>query len=191
VILASTPSGHAYWYLTRGSGVVALVLLTASVALGIGVTLRARPARLPRFAVVAVHRSASLLALAFVCVHVLTTVLDSYTPIALGDAFVPFASSYRPIWLGLGAVAFDVLLAVVATSLLRGRLSPSLWRGVHWLAYACWPLALVHALGTGSDASRVSQPSRCRRSRVHATERRHPRPLPPRSASRSSSPAGT
>jgi methionine sulfoxide reductase heme-binding subunit len=87
----------------------------------------------------------------FVAVHVVTTVADGYAPIRLTDAIVPFASAYRPVWLGLGAVAFDLLLAIVATSLLRARIGVSVWRSVHWLAYASWPVALVHALGTGSD----------------------------------------
>ena len=82
----------------------------------------------------------------------LATVADGYTPIGLQDAVVPFISPYRPIWLGLGAIAFDLLLALVATSLLRERIGYRIWRYVHWLAYASWPVALVHALGTGSDA---------------------------------------
>ena len=59
---------------------------------------------------------------------------------------------YRPLWLGLGAVAFDLLSALVVTSLLRARIGYRAWRAVHWLAYASWPFALVHGLGTGSDS---------------------------------------
>ena len=93
-----------------------------------------------------------MLALSFVVVHVVTTVLDGYTPIGLRDAVVPFASSYRPVWLGLGTVAFDLLLALIVTSLLRARIGLRGWKLVHWLAYASWPVALLHAFGTGSDA---------------------------------------
>jgi hypothetical protein len=64
---------------------------------------------------------------------------------------VPFASSYRPIWLGLGTVAFDLVLALVITSLLRARIGYPIWRAIHWVAYLSWPVALVHALGTGTD----------------------------------------
>ena len=98
------------------------------------------------------HRNLTLLALVFVAAHVVTTVADGFAPIGLLDAVVPFVSPYRPIWLGLGAVAFDLLLALVVTSLLRARIGYRSWRVVHWLAYAAWPVALVHALGTGSDA---------------------------------------
>jgi DMSO/TMAO reductase YedYZ heme-binding membrane subunit len=140
------------WYVTRGSGAVALVLLTGSVALGVLTSLRASTARLPRFAVGSLHRNLTLLAILFVVLHVVTTVADGYAPIGLLDGVVPFASPYRPIWLGLGTVAFDLVLALVATSYLRMRIGARAWRSVHWLAYAAWPVALVHSLGTGSDA---------------------------------------
>jgi DMSO/TMAO reductase YedYZ heme-binding membrane subunit len=143
---------HAYWYATRGSGVVALVLLTLVVALGVAGTLRLRTERWPRFVVAGLHRNLTLLTLVFVAGHVVTTVLDSFTPIRLQDAFVPFLASYRPVWLGLGAVALDLLLALTMTSLLRARIGFRTWRSLHWLAYAAWPVALVHGLGTGSDA---------------------------------------
>ncbi len=83
--------------------------------------------------------------------HIATAVADSFAPIRLVDAFVPFAGAYRPIWLGLGTVASDLLVALVVTSLLRERIGYRVWRGVHWAAYASWPIALVHGLGTGSD----------------------------------------
>jgi hypothetical protein len=145
-------SAKELWYFTRGSGAVALLLLTASVALGVLVSLRSTTKRWPRFAINSLHRNLTLIAIAFVGLHVVTTVADGYAPIGLKDALVPFASPYRPIWLGLGAVALDLLLALVITSLLRHRIGIRLWRGVHWLAYAAWPVALVHSFGTGSDS---------------------------------------
>jgi methionine sulfoxide reductase heme-binding subunit len=140
------------WYVARGRGVVALLLLTSSVVLGVLTATRVRTERWPRFAVASLHRNLTLLALAFIGLHIVTVVGDSYVPIGLKDAVVPFVSPYRPLWLGLGAVAFDLLLALVITSWLRKRIGWRIWRGVHWLAYASWPVALVHALGTGSDA---------------------------------------
>jgi DMSO/TMAO reductase YedYZ heme-binding membrane subunit len=145
-------SSHAFWYATRGTGVAALVLLTLVVALGVAGSLRLRSDRWPRFLVVGLHRNLTLLTLAFLAGHIATTVLDSYTPIALRDAVIPFAGRYRPLWLGLGAVAVDLLLALTVTSLLRARVGYRTWRALHWLAYAAWPVALVHGLGTGSDA---------------------------------------
>lgn len=145
-------NGTALWYLTRGSGVVALLLLTAGLVLGIVGTLRWRTERWPRFAVVAVHRNLTLFAIVFVALHVVTTIADGYAPIGWKDAVIPFFSRYRPLWLGFGALAFDLLLALVVTSLARARIGYRTWRAVHWLSYGAWPVALVHALGTGSDA---------------------------------------
>lgn len=108
--------------------------------------------RWPRFLSQSVHRNLSLFCIALIGVHVVTTVGDGYVPIGLADAIIPFRSPYRPIWVGLGAVAFDMLLAVGITSALRRRIGVAAWRGVHWLAYACWPIAVLHGLGSGSDA---------------------------------------
>lgn len=140
------------WYATRAFGVVALVLLTATVILGIVGRARFTVPGLPRVVTAGLHRNLSLLVLALVTLHVLTTVADGYAPIGLASAVVPFDSPYRSLWLGLGTIAFDMLLAVALTSLLRDRLPYRTWRGVHWLAYACWPIALWHGLGTGTDS---------------------------------------
>jgi hypothetical protein len=140
------------WYVTRASGVVALLLLTAAVVLGIVSALRWRTTRWPRFATVDVHRNLTLLSIVFVAIHVVTTVADGYAPVGLVDAIVPFLSPYRPLWLGLGTVAFDLLLALVVTSLFRSLIPARAWRALHWAAYAAWPVALIHSLGTGSDA---------------------------------------
>lgn len=151
-LLAAAGNAKQFWFLTRGLGVSALLLLTASLALGVLTSVRWRAQRWPRFVTAGLHRNLTLLAIAFVALHVVTTVADGYTPIGLKDAVIPFVSPYRPIWLGLGAIAFDLLIALVATSLLRARIGYRVWRYVHWLAYAAWPVALVHALGTGTDA---------------------------------------
>ncbi|HYM54041.1 MAG TPA: ferric reductase-like transmembrane domain-containing protein [Solirubrobacteraceae bacterium] len=149
VLAAAGPS--VYWYLTRSTGAVALLLLTLAIALGVVDVQRWSTPRWPRFVVDSLHRNVSLLAMTFLALHILTSVLDSFAPISLTDAFIPFAGSYRPFWLGLGAVAFDLLIAVTVTSLLRQRMGFSTWRTIHWLTYASWPIALLHGFGTGSD----------------------------------------
>lgn len=146
---------QALWFLTRGTGVITLVLLTAVVALGITGRVGWSSERWPRFITQGLHRNLSLLVVAFVGIHVATSVVDGYAPIRWVDALVPFVSAYRPVWLGLGAVAFDLLLALLITSLLRARLGFGAWRAVHWFAYACWPIAFLHGLGTGSDTQTV------------------------------------
>ena len=150
--LLAAGNGTALWYLTRATGVVSLLLLTGGLVLGVLGTIRWRSDRWPRFAVISVHRNLTLFAIVFVAVHVLSTIADGYAPVGFKDAVIPFLSSYRPLWLGFGALAFDLLLALVVTSLLRSRIGYRAWRAVHWLAYASWPLALVHGLGSGSDA---------------------------------------
>jgi methionine sulfoxide reductase heme-binding subunit len=142
----------ALWYTARGTGVVALLLLTATVALGAAGTARAETSRWPRVVTAQLHRHLSLLVVAFVAVHVAATVLDPFAPVGWAAAVIPFSSAYRPLWLGLGAVSLDLLLAVLVTSLLRARLGHRTWRAVHWLAYASWPVALWHGLGTGTDS---------------------------------------
>jgi sulfoxide reductase heme-binding subunit YedZ len=148
---ATTVGPSAYWYLTRGTGTIALILLTLSVALGVANVRRMRSEHVPRFVLDAVHRNVSLLAVVFLLLHIVTSLLDGYAPITVVDVIIPFGSAYRPLWLGLGAVAFDLLIAVTITSLLRRRFGYRIWRAVHWAAYACWPVALLHGLGTGTD----------------------------------------
>jgi methionine sulfoxide reductase heme-binding subunit len=149
-VLAAS-GGSAYWYLTRSTGAVSLLLLTGAVALGVLDVRRFSTPQWPRFVVDTLHRNVSLLAIAFLLVHIVTSVLDSFAPISIVDVIVPFAGSYRPFWLGLGALSFDLLVAVTITSLLRRRLGYASWRMVHWLSYASWPIALLHGFGTGSD----------------------------------------
>jgi sulfoxide reductase heme-binding subunit YedZ len=149
LLAASGPS--LYWYLTRSTGGVALLLLTISIVLGVLDVQRWSSPRWPRFVVDSLHRNVSLLAMVFLVLHILTSLLDSFAPIGLLDAFIPFIGSYRPFWLGLGAVSFDLIVAVIITSLLRQRMGYGTWRTIHWLTYASWPIALLHGFGTGSD----------------------------------------
>jgi hypothetical protein len=149
ILASGGPS--AYWYLTRSTGSVALLLLTGSVVLGGLDVRRFSTSRHPRFVIDALHRNVSLLAMVFLVVHILTSVLDGFAKISLLDALVPFVGSYRPFWLGLGALSLDLLLTVTITSALRRRVGYRVWRTVHWLTYVSWPIALLHGLGTGTD----------------------------------------
>jgi len=144
--------GPGLWYATRAAGIVSLLLLTASTTLGVLTASRASGPRWPRFLVIGLHRNLALLAMAFLLLHVTTTVIDTYTSIGIQDAVVPFLSGYHRLWLGLGAIASDLFVALTVTSLLRQRIRPGLWRTVHWAGYLCWPVALAHGLGIGTDA---------------------------------------
>ena len=139
------------WYLMRGSGVVTLLLFTAVVVLGIATTMRWRAGTLPRFVTVGLHRNLSLLAVVFLGIHVATAMLDSYAGVRLSQVFVPLPAHRYGLFLGLGALSLDLLAAVLVTSLVRHRLSRGLWKGIHWLGYASWPVAFVHSVGIGTD----------------------------------------
>ena len=139
------------WYASRATGVVALLLMTAVLLLGLLVTRQGRLPGLPRFAVTGLHRNLSLVAVVFVVLHVLTAVADSYVRIPLISAVVPLASSYERLALGLGAVSLDIMIAVIVTSLLRRHLSRRLWRAVHLLAYVSWPVAWLHSITSSTD----------------------------------------
>ena len=159
-------SGAASPGTSPATGVVTLGFLTASVLLGILTSFRWSSATWPRFVVEFVHRNVSLLVLVFLAIHVVTVVLDSFAPIRWIDVLVPFISAYRPFWLGLGAIALDLLLALVVTSLLRHRIGFRAWRLVHWMAYACWPVAVLH--GSRYRVGHHVRP----RARVHRRVRR-------------------
>jgi methionine sulfoxide reductase heme-binding subunit len=150
-IVSGINSSTALWYASRATGVVALLLLTAVMLLGLLVTRDKRLPGLPKFAVSGLHRNVSLLATAFVAVHVLTAVVDGYVTIPLTAAVVPLTSPYERFWLGVGAVGFDLMLASVITSLLRRRLSRKAWRAIHLTAYVCWPVAWFHSVFSSKD----------------------------------------
>ena len=139
------------WYLNRATGVVLLVLMTLAVVLGVLVRRHGRLPGLPRFGVVGLHRNVALLSALLLVVHVATAVIDSYVDVGLLDAVVPFLAGYRPFAVGLGTLAVDLLLLIIVTSLLRGRLPLALWRAVHLTTYLMWPIAFVHGLTAGTD----------------------------------------
>ena len=143
-----------FWYTSRATGIVSLLLLTAVLVLGILVNRQGRLPGLPRFAVTGIHRNLSLLSVAFIAVHIVTAVADTYVHIPLLSAVVPFNSGYERLWLGLGAISLDLMAAMIVTSLLRGRINRTLWRAVHLLAYASWPIAFAHGLGSSNDLQR-------------------------------------
>ena len=145
----------AVWYAIRATGVVSLILLTVTTVLGLLSASRVRTHRWPAFAQVDLHKRATMLALVFLGFHVMTAVIDTYVHVGLLSVIVPFTSSFRTFWTGLGTIAVDLLLAVAISSALRSHIAPRVWRGLHWVAYACWPFALAHALGAGTDATRL------------------------------------
>jgi sulfoxide reductase heme-binding subunit YedZ len=139
------------WFLSRGSGLVLLVLFSIVVVLGVATRTGSAPSRWPRFAVAELHRTLSLFAVSLLVLHVVTAILDPFVTIGWAATVLPFASPYRTVAIGLGALAVDLAGAVLITSLARRRLGQRTWRAVHWLAYLAWPAAFLHALTAGND----------------------------------------
>ena len=146
---------EALWALGRGTGVVALLMFTATVVLGIVSRSGRSVAGLGRFGLAELHRTAALTGVGLVAVHLTSLFFDPYAQLRLVDVVVPFLGSYRPLFLGLGTLALDLLLVITAVSLLRNVVGPRAFRAVHWLTYLLWPVALVHGLGNGTDAGSV------------------------------------
>lgn len=143
---------EALWYASRATGVASIALLTAVVVLGAVTAGRRRPRGGSATVVMAMHRWLSLGMSVFLLVHVVTAIAETYVDIGWVSALVPFTSGYAALWVGLGTLAVDILIAVMVTSLLRHRLPERAWRAVHWFAYLLWPVALVHGVALGTAA---------------------------------------
>ncbi|WP_327138760.1 ferric reductase-like transmembrane domain-containing protein [Nocardia sp. NBC_01327] len=152
--MGQTGLDQALWAFGRGSGITALIMLTVAVITGIG-SRSGRTLLLPRLGLAELHRGAALIATALIAVHVVSLLADPYSQLRLLDTLVPFAGDYRPLWVGLGTVAVDLLAAIVVSALLRHRIGPNAFRVIHWAAYVFWPVALIHALGAGTDSGRL------------------------------------
>lgn len=146
---------EALWALGRGTGIVALVMFTITLVLGIVTRSGREFAGLGRFGLNEVHRTAALSGVALIVAHVVSLLFDPYAQLKVVDFLVPFLGAYRPFWLGLGTLAVDVLLVVTVVSLLRNKVGPVVFKAVHWLTYLLWPVALLHSLGTGTNAGSV------------------------------------
>jgi methionine sulfoxide reductase heme-binding subunit len=143
------------WYLNRASGFVLLGLITLSAVLGVLSTTSRPRRRVPTFATLLLHRNLSLLGVILLGVHVSSAVIDTYVDIRWWQVVIPLGATYQPLWLGLGAVAFDLIVIIVVTSLLRARMQHRPWRLIHSLSYLVIGLAAIHAIGIGTDTSEI------------------------------------
>ena len=142
------------WYLNRGTGVVLLVLFTATVVLGVLATGRSATPLWPRFVTQGLHRTLAALSVLLLAAHVVSAVVDQYVDIRWWQAVVPFGGTYEPVWLALGAVSLDLLALVVATSMARSRVPHRVWFLVHLGSYAAWASAVVHGVFIGTDSTK-------------------------------------
>ncbi len=182
-------STQRLWFISRGSGLVLLMLFTAVVVLGTATRLGWAPPRWPRFVAAELHRSLALFAVALLGLHVVTAIADPYVSIGWAATAIPFLSPYRTAAVGLGTLAVDLAGAVLLTSLVRHRLGLRAWRAVHWLAYLAWPAAFGHALSAGGDlAHRLGRSGHLGIGRHHGNRGRRP---PGRGADRPPGTPGT
>jgi sulfoxide reductase heme-binding subunit YedZ len=144
-------SSETLWYATRATGIMAMILMTAVVVLGILTVRRTSGRWWPAFVLQDLHKRISILSVVFLAFHILTSVLDTYVHIGWFAILVPFTSPYERFYVGLGAISFDLLLAVFISSLLRSHIGPRTWRAIHWLSYGSWPIAIAHSIGSGTD----------------------------------------
>lgn len=146
--------GPYLWFLNRSTGFVLLGMFTLTTALGVLAMGERRGRWVPRFVTQAFHRNLALLSMVALGLHAATAVADTFVDIRWWQALVPYVgSTYQPLWLGLGALALDLLLVVALTSVLRTRMRHRSWRAVHLLAYAAWALSMAHGLGIGTDVA--------------------------------------
>ncbi|MCD2185678.1 ferric reductase-like transmembrane domain-containing protein [Actinomycetospora soli] len=137
------------WFVSRALGAMGLLLLSLVVVLGIlhnTSVVKNAELGLPRFVLVALHRNLSLITVVFVVLHIVTVLVTDYVHLRVVDVFVPGIALYNPIGAAFGTVAFDLILAIILTSLLRSRISRRVWFWVHWSSYLCWPIVVVHAV---------------------------------------------
>jgi len=144
-------SNEILWYASRATGVVSVVLLTIVVVLGIATAGGRRPNGTASAVVMGMHRRLTVGVVVFLLAHIVTAIAETYVDIGWVSAVVPFTSGYEPVAVGLGALAFDLILAVGISSALRHRMSERTWRAFHTLAHLLWPLAIVHGLALSTS----------------------------------------
>ena len=153
-ILSDSPK--IYWYLSRGSAFVAFILLWLSMVFGLMITNRV--ARIWPGGPIAfdLHQYFSLLGLGFGLFHALILTGDRYIKAGLVQVILPFAyQNYKPIWVGIGQLAFYAWVIVVASFYIRKQLGNKTWRLVHFASFLVFSLALVHGLVSGTDSSTI------------------------------------
>jgi predicted ferric reductase len=149
-------NSRATWYLTRGIGVTAYILLTVSVLWGLALSTSAVKPWSPGPLTMLIHATISWTALVFGLVHGLLMLVDGYYTYHITDIFVPFTGPYRPVAVGLGVIGFWILVIVTPSFAFRKRLfSYRTWKLLHYTTYAAFLLVTAHGLTAGTDAARL------------------------------------
>lgn len=149
-------SVQVWWYITRAAGIAAFILLWLSTAWGLAVSSKIFDTLLHRAYTYDFHQFLSLLALGFLFLHIAVLMLDQFLPFSIGQILVPFTSSYRPLWVGIGVIAFYLTLLVTVTFYIRGRIGVKAFRWIHTLSLVAYLGATFHGLYAGTDSPLLS-----------------------------------
>jgi predicted ferric reductase len=144
---------HAYWYMSRGAGLIGYLLLWAAASWGLLVSTKVAKDFVPAPFGVSLHEFLSLTALAFSGLHALILLGDRYIDFSLVDIIYPFTASYRPAWVGLGQLGFYLSAVLTLSFYVRKRIGPKTWRSLHYLTFLAYALVVVHGLTSGTDAN--------------------------------------
>jgi predicted ferric reductase len=150
--LFAADSIQLWWYVTRAAGIVAYLLLWFSTVLGLAVKSKFLDRMLDRMFTYDFHEFISLLSIGFILLHVIVLLLDRYLPYSLGQVLIPFLSPYRPLWVGIGVIAFYVTLLVTVTFYLRTKIGQKAFRLIHVLSLVGYLGVTLHGLYAGTDA---------------------------------------
>jgi sulfoxide reductase heme-binding subunit YedZ len=146
-------SEHIFWIASRSAGIVAMLLASCSVGLGLAMATRVGPFRTADLRTA--HEALSLGTMAAIVIHAGSLLFDSYIGAGPLDVTIPFVGSYQPLWTSLGIVCGWSLLALGLSYYARARIGIARWRALHRWTAAVWLLSLVHALGEGTDSGQV------------------------------------
>jgi sulfoxide reductase heme-binding subunit YedZ len=144
-------AGHEWWLASRAAGIVAMLLVSLSVGLGLANAARLIPPRARRV-LLAVHEQTALVALGSIAAHGLLLLPDHWLHPGAAGIAVPFAIAYRPLAVALGIVAGYLAALLGLSFYARRRIGPRLWRRLHVGTLGVYVLALLHTLTAGTDA---------------------------------------
>jgi predicted ferric reductase len=153
VLILWDGTGQLPWFTSRGFGLVALALLTASVVMGLGISGRMSGKLLSKPLLFELHSFLSVLTVVFIVVHVGALMFDHYLAFSVADLILPFGSPYRPLPVTLGVVAAWLTVALVVSFWIRNYLGRRVWRTFHYTSFVAWLLGFVHGLTAGTDTS--------------------------------------
>jgi sulfoxide reductase heme-binding subunit YedZ len=144
---------HLFWITSRAAGAAAMLLASASVAVGLMMSSKRKDSN--KRDLRAIHEALSLITLAMVALHGLSLLGDGFFHPGLSGIAIPFVGSYRPIWTGIGIIAGYGLAVLGLTYYLRDRIGAARWRRLHRLTAVFWVLAIAHTVGAGSDTGQL------------------------------------